>query len=114
MTTEITFWAIRHIPTGHYLPQPLGRMRRGGSHVEPVKHMVGEPSTEPRLFTTKRSASSALGQWMRGKAFASRGMSSGHPGNDWESDYYEDIEVIPQPHRVREDMEIIPINLVIP
>jgi hypothetical protein len=108
MSTEITFWLIRHIPTGHYLPQPQGRMGRGGSHVEPVQHNPNDPATKPRLFTTKRSASNALGQWLAGKHMCH--WSYGGEGYDY--DEYTTIE--PQPHRIRADMEIVSVNLVIP
>lgn len=38
----INLYAICHNPTGKYLPQPVGRNNRGGSHVEPE-----DPDTHP-------------------------------------------------------------------
>lgn len=110
--TKITFWVIRHKPSGGYLPQPMGREKRGGSHVEVTKHIIGKPETEPRLCTNRRSAVAVLNAWMNGKYVTSRG--GGYMGReDWE-DFYEETYIMPQPHRVREEMEIIPLDLEIP
>lgn len=92
---------IRHIPTGLYLPEPGGRNGRGGSHTEPG------PADNARIFRSQRSAKIALNAWLKGKYVADRGYSDGHPGNDWERDYYEELSVIPQPHRKLFEMEII-------
>lgn len=91
-------WVIRHKPSGNYLPNPTfgNRKGRGGSHVEPV----GTHIAQPRTFDSERSAKSALGHWLRGKVNCSR---------------YKDDEVyelIPVPHRKREEMEIIPVVLI--
>lgn len=102
------FYFIRHKPTGHYIPRPEGRNGRGGSHLEPI------PDTDKaRIFLSERAAKSFLGQWLQGKFVADRGYGAGHPGNDWDPDYYEDITVIPQPHRIREDMEIIVKEIIL-
>lgn len=97
-----TFWAIRHIPTGKLLPCAYGRQGRGGSHLEPA-----DPRFElPRLMKSKKQAMNVLNAWLRGKTIARR----------WGDgiDFEEEIETIPQAHRVREDMEIISVNLLIP
>lgn len=88
---------IRHKPTGNYLPEPTGRMGRGGSHVEPT------PASEkqPRLFTSKLSASRALGQWLRGKVHHKSGYDS------WSNEYYEENLLEPIPNRIKSEMEII-------
>lgn len=101
----MTFWFIRHKPSGHYLPEPAGRLGRGGSHVEPTAFN----SQPPRVFTTERSAKSALTAWLRGK-FVRSGS------RDWETGIWEedDLECIPVPSRKREEMEIIPATLDLP
>lgn len=102
--TEITFWLIRHIPTGGYLPQPTGYMGRGGSHVEPVIHDPADPKTRPRICNTKRTAINVLSQWLAGKYY-----------KDHDPDWGDSADgPYPVPTRIREEMEIIPINLVIP
>lgn len=103
----ITFWFVRHKPSGGYLPEPAGRMGRGGSHVEPVVH-TEDPATTPRVFTTKRSATNALSSWLRGKVY----HSSGYDG--WDNEYYEGTDLVPVPSRKKDEMEIISVELVLP
>jgi hypothetical protein len=96
------WWAIRHKPSGLWLPEPVGRADRGGSHVEPS-------AERPRVWPTPRGAQNALSAWLRGKFEARRGADGGGPG--WDPEYYEDIEVVPQPHRRRADMEVVELTL---
>ena len=92
---------IRHKPSGLYLPKPAGRAGRGGSHVEPSAFCFA------RIFRSERSAKIALNAWLKGKWVADRGYTDGHPGNDWEREYYEEVSIIPQSSRIRTDMEIV-------
>lgn len=95
-------WFIREISTGNYIPEAHGRRGRGGSHMEPSPNRG-----EARIFRSRLSAARFLGAWLKGKYVADRGHTTGHPGNDWEADYYEDISIVPVYTRHREDMEII-------
>ena len=100
--TTLTKYAIRHVPTGFYLPEPKGRAGRGGSHLEPAdpkKH-------HPRLCHTERQAKIVLTVWLQGKVHCYR------YGNEY--DFSEDIEVKPVASRKREDMEIVPVTLTFP
>ena len=93
-------YAIRKKGTDLYLPEPVGRMGRGGSHVEPIHVDTGVI----RTFSSMRSANAALTQWLRGKHVCSRGhYSSG--------EYYEEIEIVPVPARIKDEMEIVTIHL---
>ena len=88
---------IMHKPTGFVIPQPSSRYGRGGSYVEPV-----DPKYEnPRIFANELVAKAYLGQWVRGKVICKR---------------YEDGEEIntlyPQSHRIKKDMEIVPVIMV--
>lgn len=56
----MTYYAIRHMPTGNYLPH-FGR-RRGHTHAEPVPLGVAAP----RLFTKRQYAQYALRCWLQG------------------------------------------------
>lgn len=112
MATEITYWLVRHTPTGNYLPQPHGRMGRGGSWVEPVAHDPSNFETEPRVMTSKRSATGVLTQWLRGRVHHSSGTHEDHYSGGFE--YYEDNEYELVPTRIKADMEIVSVNLVIP
>jgi hypothetical protein len=80
------FYAIRHKPTGHFLPQPP-HMGRGFTHTEPTdKH-------PPRLHSSLNSAKQALGWWLEGKA------------NNYGDD--ADLRIKPVPSRKPKDMEIV-------
>lgn len=94
-------FAIRHIPSGYYLPEPKGRGGRGGSWVEPV-----DANYElPRLFNTLRGAKIALTAYCKGK----------HDG-DYEYDYESGTgccigyNIVPNTQRVRADFEIVQIT----
>lgn len=104
-----SLYAIMHKPTGFYLPEPAGREGRGGSHVEPVD--CSGDKANPRLFQTERGAKSALGQWLRGKHMCSRGHTIPSP-DEMYGEYYEETEVVHQPHRKRDEMIVIPFQLV--
>lgn len=103
--TIITRYAIRHNPTGGYLPVPTGRGGRGGSHEEPIvfpndKRMV-------RMWPTTSGAKSCLAHWLKGKYYC-------YPSGDEFDGYDEDVEIKPQPHRCFDDMEIVPITITLP
>jgi hypothetical protein len=92
------FFTIRHKPTGYIIPCAEGRMGRGGSHVEPV-----DPRENlPRVFTAKRYAKGWLTSWCKGKQVR-RGSTS------YEGEYDEYIDILPTPHRKREEYEICPV-----
>lgn len=101
----ITFYAVKHAPTGTYLPRVTGRSGRGGSHVEPV----APNDANPRLFDTERAAKIYLNLWLKGKFVADRGTYYGHEGN---ADYAEEISAKPQPHRRREEMVVVVLNAI--
>ncbi len=112
MATTVFRYAVRHKPTGHYIPEPSGRMGRGGSHVDPVEVVPSKLDTHPRMWPTERGAQNYLSQWLRGKHHALHKWEQ----DGWESPAYRidaGTKIEHQPHRVREDMEIvkIPINL---
>ena len=98
------YWAIRHKPTGKFLPNPKGRAGRGGSHTEPTS----AGAARPRLFESPIGARNALAQWLRGKHVCSRGELSDGAGT---YETYEDTEVIHVPSRIKADMEIVSIGL---
>lgn len=106
----ITEYAVRVKGTFRYLPRPQRRDGRGGSHLEPVD--FADRSTWPkryakdmqiRSYTTERAAKNLLTSWLQGKHY----------------EYYDydgeptDYVVKHQPHRQREDMEIVPIQITI-
>jgi hypothetical protein len=97
MNASLKLFAIKHTITGHYLPCPIGRGGRGGSHVEPA------PATEaypPRLFHQKSAAKIALTHWLKGKITVTY-------DNDEEEHWHLDLV----PSRKREEMEIVSIEM---
>lgn len=103
-------YAIRHKPTGHFLPEPKGRMGRGGSHVEPVD--CSNDGENPRLFQSKLSAQRALTAWLRGKHTAEIDYDydeyNGHA-----YPYQAGVHVKPVPSRIKEEMEIVSFQLML-
>lgn len=93
---NFTFYAIRQKGTQKCLPE-LGR--GGKTWLEPV---IGLP---PRLFCDERAAKVALTWWLRGITTVTR-------TRDWDGYYDEAWHTEPEPHRKAEDMEVIPITLV--
>jgi hypothetical protein len=97
---KIVAYAIRHKPTGHYLP---------GSHRASVKPSAIEPADPaeqmPRLWQAKRHAQSALTIWLRGIYKTT-----------WDDacDNYETRIVEPPIPRRREDMEVVPVEMLVP
>lgn len=95
----MTFYVIRHKPTGYFLP--LRSTRRGNTHSKPEKDCI------PRLFKNKQSASNALHWWLSG-------VFVYELSEDWESSYREwELHCTPKSDRKAEDMEIIEVDLTI-
>lgn len=93
---KMQLFAIRHKPTGFFLPQHKGRA--GGSWIEPTE------SALPKLFHEERHAKGFLTTWLRGGVTAREYQT-------FEGNYDVDIVETPQPHRRREDMEIVALRL---
>lgn len=89
-------YAIRHIPTGFYLPDT----RRGTSRsfVEPMD--PDAPYFIPRLFSSRNRAEKALTSWLQGRHIV-----------EWEDgcSYVGQIRHVPS--RKREEMEIVKFKL---
>ena len=115
MALTRTEYAIRIKGTQRYLPRPQRRDGRGGSHLEPID--FADPSSWPkgyekdmqiRSYSDERAAKCMLSSWLKGGVGCHRG------GGVYDDDYYEDQYIIPKPHRRREDMEIVKIQITLP
>lgn len=104
-------YAIRHIPTGRFMPVPTGKNGSGSSYWDPFDGVTVYGTPLPRLFPLRRSASSALTQWLRGQ----------HKPIDYveHGEFYggthlirESVEIIPVASRKADDMEIVAFELV--
>lgn len=92
---KLSLWFIRQKSTGYYIPDGKGWYNKGGSWAE-----FGPKTEDARIFRSKLSAKRFLGQWLRG----------GHKAHySYEEDYryVDDITIVPKPHRIPEDIEII-------
>lgn len=63
----ITRWAIKHIGSGWYLPEPTGRSF-GEIEPEPLHH-----ETPPQLFESEQAAKIAARHWVQARAARSIG-----------------------------------------
>lgn len=90
---RFTLYAIRQKPTGFFLPHT----EKAHSYSEP------RPTKQPRLFPGKKSADAALTQWLRG-----------HHISEWDRDDGRIlVGVEPVTGRVREDMEVVEMELTL-
>jgi hypothetical protein len=94
---SFVLYAIRHKPTGAYLPMRW-ESRRGYSHDEPT------PGAVPRLFKNEKAAKAALKAWLQGTW--ERSISQSYDG-----DYDEVLSTTPQPSRHEDEMEIVELGL---
>jgi hypothetical protein len=85
-------YAIRQKSTGLFIPRLKSGHKRGGSHLEPSNER------EPRIFHNALAARAFLSNWLRG---VTKVTVSTYPEPDYGT------ELIPQPHRIKEDMEIV-------
>ena len=92
-------YAVRHKPSGLFIPRLETGKRRGGSHLEPSN------KREPRLFFNRISARAFLSNWLQG-------TFENHSYQTYEGDWDSGLRVTPQPHRRKEDMEIVEFKLV--
>ncbi len=100
-----TFFAIRHKPTGHFLPEHGSRKGRGGyTNDEP------DATKPPRMFEHRRHAKGALDWWLKGIA----GMKRSYSLYSKYDDVDEEIQTIESlPHRKAEDMEIVEVRVIL-
>jgi hypothetical protein len=92
-------YAVRQKSTGYFIPILKRGFKRGGSHSEPTN------DSPPRIFPSALSARSFLGNWLQG--IFENDYSLDYNGNEDFS-----LRVTPQPHRKKNDMEIVEFDLV--
>jgi hypothetical protein len=93
-------YAVRQKSTGLFIPRLETGKRRGGSWLEPSNER------EPRIFHSRLAARAFLGNWLQG-------IFKNERHENWEGGDVE-IYAIPvkQPHRKKEDMEIVEFDCV--
>ena len=92
------FFAIRHKPSGYFLPAYA--KRHGRTNAEPTDALA------PRLFMKAHHAKAALDWWLLGVVTLSY-------RTDWESGYTETrgLDIEPRADRKADDMEVVAITL---
>ena len=93
---EMTFLAIKHIPTGHFLPEYGSRKGRGGYTNDEPQNISMFP---PRIFRTRTAAINALRWWLEGISAATY---------SWEGEY-DGCTQRRQSHRKAEEMKIVEV-----
>jgi hypothetical protein len=103
-------YAIRHKPSGEFMPVRMSRTSRGGWSYWREPGNTPYDAT-PRLFPTKQGAINALSSWMQGR------WVHEYTGGSFEcpdDGYYETVPEEPKSPRVREGMEIVELALTGP
>lgn len=103
-------YALRNKITGEFLPEPKGRMGRGGSHGVPVDCSGDGPN--PRLFKSELSAKRALTAWLQGKHHAEYSWES---DDTWGTSYrvQDGVTIEPVPSRKKEEWEVVAFRLIL-
>lgn len=107
---NLTVYAIRHKPSGEFMPARMSRCGFGGWSWwrEPNQ---GEPYDKtPRIFPTKTGARNALSAWLAG-----RWVQVIEKTGNWEEPEESDNYCVPEKTenaRNRDDMEIVSFSLI--
>lgn len=96
-------WAIRQKSTGLYLPNTV--RWRGSTHTEP-----GDPAENIRLFNTESGAAASLRWWLKGRTV--KVWTVGYYAGSF--DEVDDLDTTPAPERNADDMEVVPVVLMLP
>lgn len=96
---SIERWAIRHIPSGNFLPLTL------------KNHTASEPSPNcvPRLFDSAASAQSALSRWLEGVCSYKAYKVSSYYGDQWDCDWEYEQPATP---RLKQEMEVVRLSII--
>ena len=97
-------FAVKHKPTGYYIPQPEGRQGRGGSFEEP-----NPDQNRVRLFKSERAARIFITTWCKGKHYGETEYDD-YTGGSYTIGY----SITPEPSRIFEDMEIVKLEIPLP
>lgn len=89
-------YCVRQKSTGLFIPRLETGKRRGGSHLEPSNER------EPRIFHNKAAASAFISTWVKG-IYKPEDFYLDTQGNEVGGG----LEIEPQPHRKKDDMEIV-------
>lgn len=89
-------WAIVHLPTGHFMPEPQGYNGNGSSF---WNQALGQ-AKEVRLFKSERAAKIALSKWLLGKHMP-----------EWDDGFCYVGAIRHVPERKAEEMQVVQMDL---
>jgi hypothetical protein len=92
-------YCIRQKSTGLFIPRFKTGQRRGGSHLEPSNER------EPRVFHNALAARAFLSSWLQG-------IHKHDTYIDMDGVQDDGVSIVPQPHRKKDDMEIVEFECV--
>ena len=99
------FHILKDLDTGDYMPNPLGRGGRGGTHQELAPAGSGVP---PRLYTSKQAAFSSLRWWLRGvTSVTTQCWSDPFEGGECDESWHTE----PVPERRLRNMDVIEMEI---
>lgn len=102
-------WAIRHKPTGRFLPQSSSK-RHGYTHDEPA--IMEDSNICPRLFGRVQDAKTALTWWLKGETMGKWvGGSYLNVFGEHDDDFDFEWSTQAREDRKAEDMEVVEIML---
>ena len=105
-------WAIKHRPTGNWMPARMYRTARAGwSNWDPLEERPGYKPFDPhpRIFFTLQSARNALTAWLAGEWKRETGITDHY----FDPEPFDDLLVSePANPRRREDMEIVDLEII--
>src|ERR1017187_2027069 len=113
--TNMIYYAVRHKPTGNFLPHPVKHSNKPGARLKLHGFSYVEPlplnKSVVRLHLTENAAKRAMKAWAQGKW-----RSTGHiTGSYFGEEEYEDYgpEPIAVPERKLEEMEVVRVELIV-
>ena len=90
-------FAVRHKPSGLFIPRLERGKRRGGSYLEPSNER------EPRFFHNKLAARAFISNWCQGQ------FKTAYSQTEYGKEPYTDVVKVPS--RNKADMEIVAFEL---
>lgn len=100
---SLQFYALK-ADNGWYIPHPLGRNGRGGTHVELVDPASG---IAPRLFSNEASAKAALRWWLSGAVHVTYKVRGIFEDEETDEDWHTEVK----PERHRYNVQVVPVRI---
>jgi hypothetical protein len=100
---SLQFYALK-ADNGWYIPHPLGRNGRGGTHVELVDPTSG---IAPRLFNNEASAKAALRWWLGGAVHVAYKVRDILDDEVTDENWHTEVK----PERHHHNVQVVPVRI---